>query len=124
MRQRRLRASARHFDLLRTRLGIAQRGLRFGQPGLRLFHLLRGCGRRSVSRCDRGGIGFGCCLRLLKYLARDFVFGNQFGVARQILLGAGVIGFGLGLLSVRGVELLLRGRNAGFGGRSALLPTT
>ena len=101
--------------LLRTCVRILKRCLRPTDAALRLRNLLLSCGYGGARAIDCGGVGLRGSLRLIVDLLGDFILGNQRPVPRRILLRSRVIGFRLCKLRPRGIELFLRGGDAGFG---------
>ena len=92
------------------------------QPALRFSHLRAPLVHDARSRLDvglvgryRGGLSFGGGGNLVVLLPRNFFVGDQDLVARQVGLGARVIGFGFGQFRGGRVAIVLRGAEGGFG---------
>ncbi len=91
-----------------------EHGLGLRDAPLGLLHLLLG-GSQGLLRAFHGG-GVALCRggSLIIDLARNFVLGNQIGIALEIGLGALIVGLGLLHLRLRHLHLTLRGGDTGL----------
>src|SRR5262249_40549111 len=102
--------------LLRRGLAIlVQTGLRFLHLGLFLVYNAGGGFDGGTRGPDVGGLGLSGGFDLIVFLARNFFFGDQGLIARQVGLRFGVVGFGFSETGGGSIVVMFGGGDSGFG---------